>query len=249
MQTLNGGICGFAMGLVRTIYLDMDEHLCTLPIDLCSNALLVTAWDMGNRRASNPDEHFRVYNAFSNAESTPCIFHSFVGPSIALGQKYPSIWQVLPASNTNEHGLVSYLAYELKKFCGLLCAMVVGLMAMKGGYVRTYKKLVDRIEDISLRLPKHGIKADTDRMDALYGLDGPLSKDDRETFYFEPASIDYYQLHENMFLKFRREVLKEPDSNIPAARKRMARIEAFIAFCRYGLQVVCFAGVAYLLLF
>jgi fatty acyl-CoA reductase len=250
LQTVNGATLALASGLLRTCYMDLNTKVAILPIDLASNALLVAAWDLAFHCGQN-EELFRVYNAFSNEQHTPTMNESVVRPAVYLGKNFPSIKQMLPVARLNTKQRIYYATYVLQKNLGRLLTkgldLVACLSGKKASFEKFYNTIVSRIEDVNVKLHKIAIKGDTTRMDVLYSPQGPLSKADHELFYFDASNIDYTKLCEPMYMRFRREVLKEPDSNLEAARSRMARIEKAFFLLKATFSGGFFLGLSYLL--
>lgn len=48
-----------------------------------------------------------------------------------------------------------------------------------------------------------------------------MTQKDQEVFFYDLKKVDWYSVGEQSHLRFRREVLKEPDETIPYARKRL----------------------------
>lgn len=101
------------------------------------------------------------------------------------------------------------------------------------------KKKISAIDKIFQALGnyKQEFKCETKNINLIYGDEGALSSDDRETLFYDLNRINWYRIAENGHLNFRRRVLKESDETLAFARKRLFYISIIYKLVTFAFQV------------
>lgn len=90
-------------------------------------------------------------------------------------------------------------------------------------------KLTKQINDsLAAAVDKFYKKDLTVEMTNLNLLISEVANEEKHLFFFDIRDINWRQLITDHHLRFRRHVLKEPDSNIPQAVERMKRYELML---------------------
>nr|XP_023023646.1 fatty acyl-CoA reductase wat-like [Leptinotarsa decemlineata] len=91
-DNLNGpsGIClGIIKGILKLGPCDHNESLADLvPVDMCVNGLLASAWDISAKRNSSIPETTPVYNYVCGADKSPIRWRELLKISAVYGRKY-----------------------------------------------------------------------------------------------------------------------------------------------------------------
>ncbi|ETN61391.1 hypothetical protein AND_006947 [Anopheles darlingi] len=218
-----GVIAGAGTGVLRTLRADPTKVANMVPVDLCVNGIISSAWDVGERNRTEimPDPEIPIYNFCT--EPNNCItWGEFTNTTVKFGSMYPTmkaIWYLCYASNPNIvlHYLSIIFLHYAPAVIGDIIALLIG---RKPRLLRSYKKIhrfMDVIEYFSMREWEF-------KMDNMTGLWRRLSSEDQKLFFFDMRQINWDYFLEQYFCGIRRYLLNDPMETVPQAVVRWNRL-------------------------
>ncbi|KAI1292790.1 putative fatty acyl-CoA reductase [Halotydeus destructor] len=215
IQAINAMAACAATGVLRTIAFEPETKPDFLPVDLCSNALIV----IGSGVSLAP-EMLKVFNVTPKVDEIPTCFDAHL-VDYQLGLEYPSIRQLLPPAKPLTRK-PSRFEFYFFVYMNIIFAYFVDFFLFISGhkpfFARLTRKVYASTAEISIDLHKTKIDSKVKNYKLLYGL---ISAQERDLFYCDPGLLPWRQIVTDMYLRFRRKFLKEPDSNVPEAVARM----------------------------
>lgn len=124
-----------------------------------------------------------------------------------------------------------YLTYVF----AMLVDLSLFVCGQKAFFFKLSRKINTEAASISIELHKTRIMPDVANMPKLYER---LSPEEQHIFYYDPKKIDWSQVLNTMYMRFRRKLLKEPDTNIPQAVARMKRLQMIYSTIAFALRLL-----------
>ncbi|XP_052862394.1 fatty acyl-CoA reductase wat [Anopheles cruzii] len=218
-----GVIAGAGTGVLRTLRADPTKVANMVPVDLCVNGIISSAWDVGerNRKEILPDPEIPIYNFCT--EPNNCItWGDFTHTTIKFGSMYPTmkaIWYLCYSSNPNI--ILHYLSIIFLHYAPAVIGDIIALLiGRKPRLLRSYKKIhrfMDVIEYFSMREWQF-------KMDNMNALWRRLSSADKKLFFFDMRQINWDYFLEQYFCGIRRYLLNDPMETVPQAVIRWNRL-------------------------
>ena len=238
----------FSLGLLRMGNLRLDYPVEVVPVDMCVNALITLPWYMVHKS----EKELQVFN-MSSSHVRSVTGRDMFGIGIRLGYLYPSLKQIRPP--VEEYHYVPTRAYvALKAFFThtLFSLMIDFLLLITGQKPMMYKlttKVVNAVRQIfeTMNDYKEELIVEMGNLDLVYSKGASvLSDEERQIFEYNLLDIDWIQCGYANHLRFRRHVLKEPDSTLEYARKRLKVIDVlyrvFKLFVWAAVAAVAYGG-------
>lgn len=223
----------YSIGILRVAHLNVNTEIELIPIDMCVNALITIPWFQCRRSEARID----VYN-MSSSEGFPMQGREVLQEGISLGYQYPSVKQIRPPVGMH-HISPSKSYVRLKDFFThtLFCLLVDLVLILTGRKAFLYsltRKNANAISHIFETTSNYKKKfvVETGKLAAIY--ESALNADEREIFCYDTKSIPWKRLALENHLRFRRFVLREPDSNLEYARKRLKVISVLYNLFKAG---------------
>ncbi|XP_059613253.1 fatty acyl-CoA reductase wat-like isoform X2 [Phlebotomus argentipes] len=232
-----GMMVGVAAGLIHVCHVHKDNNAELVPVDMCVNALLVSAWD----RATREHEETPIIN-FVTKPGNKLPWIDYIDMAWKHGSQLPifkSIWYAVFTVTDSEtwFGVLWFLYHTLPAFFMDLCLRIVG---KKPKMVDIYKK-VKKYSDLIFFFTHMKFTFSCANVDGLWKR---LTDRDREVFYFDMSSLQWDDYIRNNVEGIRQYLMKESASSIPAAKKRQARFKVLhytIMYTIYALGFLLFA--------
>ncbi|GIY97827.1 putative fatty acyl-CoA reductase CG5065 [Caerostris extrusa] len=224
-------------GLLRTMLVYNGSVVDWMPVDMVANLLLTAAWHIGTRR---PDG-VKVFNCTSGDLNrvTWSDIHRTATPLIV---RYPSK-QVIryPGGSFKSSPLLNKLSIKLFH---ALPAYLVDALSRVVGCRTEFVGLVHRMERAAGFLEYFTTREWKFKCNNLIELREMQNSTDRKVFDFDIRAVEWSPYLESYVKGVRKFLLKEDDSSLPAARRRIARLYYMELLAKVGL----FLGVAHWLL-
>lgn len=99
MYGATGIIVGCGVGLLRVLQIEQENHAEIVPVDMCCNSLLCSAWDV----ATNQYEEPPIFNFVTSSENK-ITWKTFSELSLKYGEPIPyskSVWHHTITMNSN----------------------------------------------------------------------------------------------------------------------------------------------------
>lgn len=230
-------IVATAKGLLRTMVVYKDNAVDWVPVDKAVNLLLTVAWHTATKRPNG----VKVYNCTSG-NLNRVTWSDIEKTAYPLIIRHPSI-KVLryPGGSFKANRFLNTLSVKLEH---RLPAIVIDFLARTVGYKTEFVSMVDRMERAAGFLEYFTTTEWIFSCSNLLALMELQCPKDREVFNFDVREIEWLPYLEDYVLGVRKYILKENESTLPAARRRLKRLyyAGFIAQC------LCVFGVIHLLL-
>ena len=216
----------FSLGIIRIGELKHELPVEAVPIDMCVNSLLSTAF---YHHEKNVGEKIFVANiSISSSDPDSSIsVRELLQEGLSLGYRFPSVKQIRPPINFYQifpskryirvHDFVSHTLFSL------LIDMLLFIIGKKPMLYALTKKNVKAVMNIFSSVVNYKPVwnlIETGNLKNIYS-DDVLSKKDQEIFFYNPSDIPWRKLALENHMRFRRHILKEPDSNLEYARRRL----------------------------
>ncbi|KAG4078765.1 hypothetical protein HA402_015355 [Bradysia odoriphaga] len=218
-----GAIAGAGTGVIRTLRCNPSANANMVPVDLCVNGIIATAWDVSNRYNTKIsfDHETPVYN-FCTSTDNQLTWGDFTIKTTKYGLMYPtlkSIWYLCYANNPNKlmHLLSIFFLHYIPAIIIDAFALMIG---KKPRLLNTYKKIhrfMNVIEYFSMRQWDY-------QMDNMIGLWHNLTKKDKEIYFFDMSQLDWDLFLQHYFRGIRQYLLNDPLDTIPEALIRWNRL-------------------------
>ena len=216
--------CLYSLGLLRVTDLHIHSPFNVIPIDLCSNALIGITWYMGTQY-KDPYK-VKVFNMpLENTISTDGF--DLMPFAHKFGYMYPSTKQIRPPSNPfvfkNSKKYSQIKSFVTHTLFSLMIDFLLILIGRKPILYQLTSKKVSMVQKIFGIMSDYRkcLTIDSKNIHLVFGPLGTMAQKDQEVFFYDLKKVDWYSVGEQSHLRFRREVLKEPDETIPYARKRI----------------------------
>ena len=223
----------YSFGILRIAHLNVNTEIELIPVDMCINALLTVAWQQSERATSRID----VFN-MSSSEAQPMQGREVLQEGISLGYQYPSVKQIRPPIDM--YHMSPSKSYVLLKdffthtlFCLLidLLLLLAGRKAFMYSLTRKNANAISHIFETTSNYKKKFVVR-TGKLTQLY--ESVLAPGDRRLFFYDTKAIPWKRLALENHMRFRRHVLREPDSSLEYARRRLKVISVV-----YGVFKAC----------
>lgn len=235
------------MGQLRTIPMTMDAPAHTVPVDMCANAIIASAWAVSKERRTIVDDiaDVPVYNFCPSADST-LSWGEFFALAAKYGLQYPAakaMWCLAYTDNRNAFWDAVY-RWSLHIVPAALCDAVALLLGKQPGMLQMYKKL-HRSSAIISSFPNLKWQMDVENM---HGVRNALTERDRELFDFDVDAIDQEDYMKDYILGIRKFLLKDSFETVTLARKRSVRFQRMYLMIKIAAVTAVAALVYYAIL-
>ncbi|XP_054163305.1 fatty acyl-CoA reductase 1-like [Oppia nitens] len=219
-----------ALGIARTMDINCEAKADLIPVDIICNALIVIGWHTGTTSASDRKQVIHVTSGSVN----PVTWGRFLNYSRLAAQKAPSIRMVRPLANNPTHwrrgtlGKLGHANHVITKFVShILFAYFVDALLTLLGYKRVMAKVTSRMHRAFEVLEHFTNKEWVFDNRNYFDIYDRLSDDDQQLYSSDVRRLDWKDYAWNLYFGTRRYLLKEDDSNIEKAQKRLNYITVF----------------------
>ncbi|XP_055317180.1 fatty acyl-CoA reductase wat-like [Sitodiplosis mosellana] len=218
-----GAIAGAGTGVIRTLRANPNAAANMVPVDLCVNGIIATAWNVGERYAEKicPMTDIPVFN-FCTAPTNQLTWGDFTIKTTKYGLMYPtlkSIWYLCYANNPNKFMHMASILF-LHYLPALLIDAFAICIGKKPRLLNTYKKIhrfMNVIEFFAMRQWDY-------QQDNLIEMWTSLSEKDKDIFFFDMRQLDWDLFLQHYFRGIRQYLLNDPLETIPEALVRWNRL-------------------------
>lgn len=234
LQTINALSCAYSSGVIPIFGLNPQSRFDMIPVDVSSNALLVSAWD-----TAKGSDRLKVYNITTDDEHV-VTYGECMRTAYNMGHSHPSIKQILPPpmpQTTQPSKFKFYLWHYIYIMFACLVDLGSRLTAKRTQLARTMLRVMAGHEAVAINLLKTSYSVEVSNLPKLYAIGGQLCDHDRTLFY-DLSGICWTTVCTNLYMYYRRSILKEPDSNVSDAVARMARLQGYLRITKVLGSVV-----------
>ncbi|KAL9888209.1 waterproof isoform 2-T2 [Glossina fuscipes fuscipes] len=231
-----GIIVGIGSGVLRVFSGQVDNSANVVPVDLCVNALLTSAWDIAKNKYDSPP----IYNYVPDA-SNRTTWRDYIEYGFKYGKDLPlrkSIWYprftVVPYKW--QFYILSFLYHTVPALFMDLLMLVIG---KKPRMLKIYRK-IHKFCAVMEYFSANEFKFDNDN---VRNLSSKLEATDKQLFAFDMRELSWTELFQINLVGLRLYVVKDDPSTIPESIKRHDRLK-LLHYCTllvvYSLVLVMF---------
>ena len=219
-----GTIVLTAQGLLRGLHFAKKANLEMLPVDLATNATIVAAWHTATESGHNKE--IKVYNLFNPNRINFDQFGKGLDQCIANFPLKSMLWK--PSKYFSKFKLSDYFYQKM--------APIIGSF---GDYLSGTNKLskVLKVATADAKAYEIGryrnISGDTKNVESLRDRLFNTDQESIEKFDFDRTTMVWDKYAEDYYHGIRQYVLKEQSSDLPAARKKLKKMQVI----HYGAQI------------
>lgn len=218
-----GIIVGVGTGLLRVFHVVPENYAEIVPVDMCVNSLLASAWDVAHQHYDEPP----VYNYVASPQN-PITWSRYCDLGIEHGRKMPmmqSIWYY-SVTMTPSWLLMTVLTLFYHTIPALLMDTGLRLTGNRPKMQKLYTK-IHKFREVIGYFTTRRWKFTNHNVQSLWAK---LNAADQTLFFSDMGAIHWSEVINLSILGIRTYLMKDPPSTIPAAIRRMQR---------YGLLCVC----------
>ncbi|KAJ2943391.1 hypothetical protein O0L34_g12201 [Tuta absoluta] len=234
-----GIIIGIGTGVLRTMYMDLNKVADMVPVDLCVNAILASAWHTAKNYKENQTSDIPIYNFVSGAQN-PIKWGDFIEINRKHGINTPTtkaVWYY-GLNPTNNYYMFLFYNFFLHYLPALLIDSYISLTGRKQKTLYLYNKVM-KLANILFYFSTQDWKFSDKGVRAMWSS---LSEQDKTVFPFSIGEMSWEYMCETFLLGLRVYLLKDDLSTLPEARKKWNRL-----FVLHNLlKLVTFSLVIYL---
>ncbi|EDW81680.1 uncharacterized protein Dwil_GK10887 [Drosophila willistoni] len=213
-----GVIVGIGSGVLRVFTGDMDNKAHIVPVDMCVNALLASAWDIARNKYETPP----IYNYVPDADNMVS-WRRYMEEGFEYGCVIPmrkSIWYprftIVP--HMWQYHILCFLYHTLP---ALFMDAIMIVIGKKPRMMKIYRK-IHKLSNVLKYFSSNEFRFDNDN---VRSLSEKLDDRDKRLFAFDMRNLDWNNLFRVSLYGLRLYVVKDDPSNIPESIKRYERLK------------------------
>lgn len=240
VENLNGptGVLGATgKGVLRTMWCSGDKVADFIPVDVCINLLVAVAW----RIATKPSNPIPVYHCTSGG-TNPITWGQMQPLGLASCRRFPfeGVFRYPYAYSRESYSVNRMAQVLLHSLPAHTMDLWAGLVGGRGGLVRAVEKMHKTQSVLGFFTTNEYEFVEEN----LKILQDEMNEEDRKTFNFDIADLDWGDFIDEWTKGTRQFVFKEPLCSLEEARARLDRLY----WGERVLQVLFFLAVARILL-
>ncbi|XP_059607693.1 fatty acyl-CoA reductase wat-like isoform X2 [Phlebotomus argentipes] len=213
-----GMVVGVGAGLIHVCHVHKDNNAELVPVDMCVNAILVSAWD----RVTHQHPETPILN-FVTTPGNKFRWRQYIDYAWKHGSQVPtmkSIWYTAFTVTDSKmwFAILWFFYHTIPAVCMDLCLRLVG---KRPRMVDIYKK-IKKYCDVIFFFTHMKFTFSNANTEALWSR---LGERDREIFFFDMASLDWDTYMNSTVMGIRQYLMKESPDTIPAAKRRLNRFK------------------------
>lgn len=230
-----------SLGIARTMNFKPKNKADLIPVDIVANALIAIAWYTGTSGAGK----LKIYN-ITSGNTNPISWQQYLEWGREAAIKVPSIRVVRPPAVVMQgEGISKFQNFMTKWVSEMLFAYFVDMIMIILGHKTIMVRLVKRMHHAFDLLGYFARREWSFPTNNLLALIDKMSTEDQQTFKMDVRDVDWHAYCADFYMGIRRYLLKEDDTNIEKARKRMKMVNLGYT-C---IQILMFVVIALLLMY
>ncbi|XP_017856195.1 PREDICTED: putative fatty acyl-CoA reductase CG5065 [Drosophila arizonae] len=212
-----GVIVGIGSGVLRVFTGNMDNKAHIVPVDLCVNALLASAWDVARNTYETPP----IYNYVPDVDNM-VTWRNYMETGFKHVNDIPmrkSIWYpcftIVPYMW--QYHILCFLYHTLP---AMFMDLIMVLMGKKPRMMKIYRK-IHKFSNVLKFFSSNEFRFDNDNVRRLADK---LDERDKRIFAFDMRDLDWINLFRVSLYGLRLYVVKDDPSNLPESIKRIKRM-------------------------
>ena len=232
-----------SLGIARTMCFNPSNTADLIPVDVVSNALINIAWYTASKSKDREEsQELPVYNITSGSIN-PISWYQYLEYGRNKALENPSNRVVRPPAQVMTGKGHSAISNFLTKWISeVMFAYFVDFILLIMGQKPMMLRVVWKMHhafDLLGYFVRRQWNFPSNNIQCLIQHMKEVSPQDTETFYMDANEVNWPEYIGDCYMGFRRYLMKEPDSNIPQARKRLKRVSiAYKTFLAVVLLLV-----------
>ncbi|CAG4986109.1 unnamed protein product [Colias eurytheme] len=216
-----GLVVGIGIGVLRTMYMDLDKVADMVPVDLCVNAIIASTYHTAKNFRENQTSNIPIYNFVSGSQN-PTTWGEFIESNRRHGTTRPTTKAVWYYGLTPTKSYYMFLFYNF--FLHYLPAVLIDTFCALTGRKRNMLKFYHKVRKLANILFYFSTQdwrfTDNNVQNMWHSLTSP----DRTVFPFNMADMSWEYMAETFLLGLRVYLVKDDLSTLPEARKKWNRL-------------------------
>ncbi|KAJ8706265.1 hypothetical protein PYW08_010891 [Mythimna loreyi] len=216
-----GLVVGIGTGVLRTMYMDQDKVADMVPVDLCVNAILASAWFTANNYKENQTSDIPIYNFVSGAQN-PVTWGDFIERNRRYGIDKPTtkaVWYY-GLNPTNNYYLFLFYNFFLHYLPALFVDTYCAVTGKRRAMLKLYHKVM-KLANILFYFSTQDWQFSDKNVQSMWGS---LSPADRVVFPFSIGEMSWEYMCETFLVGLRVYLIKDDLSTLPEARKKWTKL-------------------------
>ncbi|KAG5873648.1 hypothetical protein JTB14_001483 [Gonioctena quinquepunctata] len=219
-----GVATGVGLGLLRTLHCDPDCQANIIPVDLCVNSIIASAWDVSNQfiEAKNNEAEFEIpiYNCESSCNSIT--WKEFMDRSVHYGSMTPTAKAIWYLSLTIQKSYIWYVTTAF--FLHTIPALIVDGALLCLGRSPRMSKVYTKVHKFISVLSYFSTKSWIFRSENIRKLCIKMSDEDNELFFSDMEKLDWDEFFQHYLRGVRVYLLNDPMDTLDEALIRWRRL-------------------------
>ncbi|XP_022824039.1 fatty acyl-CoA reductase wat-like [Spodoptera litura] len=237
-----GLVVGIGTGVLRTMYMDQEKVADMVPVDLCVNAILASAWYTAKNYKENQTSHIPIYNYVSGAQN-PLTWGEFIERNRRYGIDKPTtkaVWYY-GLNPTNNYYLFLFYNFFLHYLPALMIDTYCAITGKRRAMLKLYSKVM-KLANILFYFSTQDWKFSDMNVRNMWNS---LSDADRVVFPFSMGEMSWEYMCETFLVGLRVYLIKDDLSTLPEARKKWNKLY----YLHQILKIITLSLVLYLTYF
>ncbi|XP_035456025.2 fatty acyl-CoA reductase wat [Spodoptera frugiperda] len=237
-----GLVIGIGTGVLRTMYMDQEKVADMVPVDLCVNAILASAWYTARNYKENQTSHIPIYNFVSGAQN-PLTWGEFIARNRKYGIDKPTtkaVWYY-GLNPTNNYYMFLFYNFFLHYLPALMIDTYCAVTGKRRAMLKLYSKVM-KLANILFYFSTQDWKFSDMNVRNMWNS---LSDADRVVFPFSIGEMSWEYMCETFLVGLRVYLIKDDLSTLPEARKKWNKL----FYLHQVLKIITLSLVLYLTYF
>nr|XP_049707262.1 fatty acyl-CoA reductase wat isoform X1 [Helicoverpa armigera]XP_049707263.1 fatty acyl-CoA reductase wat isoform X2 [Helicoverpa armigera]XP_049707264.1 fatty acyl-CoA reductase wat isoform X3 [Helicoverpa armigera]XP_049707265.1 fatty acyl-CoA reductase wat isoform X4 [Helicoverpa armigera] len=216
-----GLVVGIGTGVLRTMYMDQSKVADMVPVDLCVNAILASAWFTAKNFKENQTSHIPIYNFVSGAQK-PITWGDFIERNRKYGIDKPTtkaVWYY-GLNPTNNYYLFLFYNFFLHYLPALMIDTYCAITGKRRAMIKLYNKVM-KLANILFYFSTQDWQFSDYNVRNMWKS---LSDEDRVVFPFSIGEMSWEYMCETFLVGLRVYLIKDDLSSLPEARKKWNKL-------------------------
>ncbi|KAK4878721.1 hypothetical protein RN001_011227 [Aquatica leii] len=220
------GVCaGAGTGVLRTIHCNADVNANIVPVDMCVNSLIATAWDVGEsyKQCKLKGNQFQIPIVnFESSNDRPISWGKFMELSALHGVQVPSIKSIWFYCLTLQSTVIGYnlTLFFLHILPAAICDFALLCVGKSPRLLKIYKKIHKFTAVISYFCTRNWEFKSAHYQSVLK----KMTPEDRELFFHDLKDLDWEEYFKEYIKGIRVHLIGDPLHTMDAAKSKWLRL-------------------------
>lgn len=216
-----GLVIGIGTGVLRTMYMDESKVADMIPVDLCVNAILASAWYTAKNYKENQTSNIPIYNFVSGVQN-PITWGDFIERNRKYGINKPTtkaVWYY-GLNPTNNYYMFLFYNFFLHYLPALLIDLYCLVTGRRRAMIKVYNKVM-KMAHILFYFSTQDWQFSDNNVQTMWNS---LSNADKAVFPFSMSEFSWEYMSETFLVGLRVYLLKDDLSTMPEATRKWNKL-------------------------